>query len=196
MNEDHIDGDIATVGMSGFAPYLMNRVIHRYNQTLLERMNELGLTVTLVPNAVGVEEDSGAGWLVSLFGVFGQAGEDRGLILGHVSSFAGVLLQVIQFPVGTALGLNGFPVFLPDCDLLSVFPVEHEVFLLRSAGQTLPDEGGGDGNAVYISGYTRPTDFREGGKDIRLVKDMITNLTGRDMPGPTNEKGNLQSTFV
>lgn len=46
MNEEHIDRDIATVGMSGFAPYLMNRVIHRYNQTLLERMNELGLSVT------------------------------------------------------------------------------------------------------------------------------------------------------
>ena len=46
MSEEDNDKDIATVGMSGFAPYLMNRVIHRYNQTLLERMNELGLSVT------------------------------------------------------------------------------------------------------------------------------------------------------
>ena len=38
--------DIATVGMSGFAPYLMNRVMHRYNQTLLAKMNEMGLSVT------------------------------------------------------------------------------------------------------------------------------------------------------
>ena len=40
------DPDIATLGMSGYAPYLMNRVIHRYNQTLLARMNALGLSVT------------------------------------------------------------------------------------------------------------------------------------------------------
>ncbi|MCP4316452.1 MAG: winged helix-turn-helix transcriptional regulator [Hyphomicrobiales bacterium] len=46
MTEDDTDKDIATAGMSAFAPYLMNRVIHRYNQTLLAKMNEMGLSVT------------------------------------------------------------------------------------------------------------------------------------------------------
>lgn len=46
MTEEATDNDIASVGMSGFAPYLMNRVIHRYNQTLLAKMNEMGLSVT------------------------------------------------------------------------------------------------------------------------------------------------------
>ncbi len=45
-NKTDGDKDIATLGMSGYAPYLMNRVIHRYNQTLLARMNALGLSVT------------------------------------------------------------------------------------------------------------------------------------------------------
>ncbi|MEX3010764.1 MarR family winged helix-turn-helix transcriptional regulator [Hoeflea sp. TYP-13] len=46
MTGNNMDEDIASVGMSAFAPYLMNRVIHRYNQTLLAKMNEMGLSVT------------------------------------------------------------------------------------------------------------------------------------------------------
>ena len=37
--------DIATRGLDGFAPYLMNRIMHRYNQTLLARMKEYGLSI-------------------------------------------------------------------------------------------------------------------------------------------------------
>lgn len=37
--------DNPTSGLDNFIPYLMNRVMHRYNQTLLETMSDLGLTV-------------------------------------------------------------------------------------------------------------------------------------------------------
>jgi len=46
MNASDRQDDIATAGMSAFAPYLMNRVMHRYNQTLLAKMNEMGLSIT------------------------------------------------------------------------------------------------------------------------------------------------------
>ncbi len=37
--------DIAERGLDGFAPYLMNRIMRRYNQTLLARMREYDLSV-------------------------------------------------------------------------------------------------------------------------------------------------------
>lgn len=37
--------DLSTLGMVCFAPYLMNRLMHRYNQTLLAKINDMGLSV-------------------------------------------------------------------------------------------------------------------------------------------------------
>lgn len=37
--------DIAERGLDGFAPYLMNRIMRRYNQTLLARMREYDLSI-------------------------------------------------------------------------------------------------------------------------------------------------------
>ena len=37
--------DIAARGLDAFAPYLMNRIMRRYNQTLLARMEDLELSV-------------------------------------------------------------------------------------------------------------------------------------------------------
>ena len=37
--------DIAERGLDGFAPYLMNRIMRRYNQTLLARMSEYDLSI-------------------------------------------------------------------------------------------------------------------------------------------------------
>lgn len=36
--------DIANVGLDAFAPYLMNRIIGRYNSMLADKMAEIGLT--------------------------------------------------------------------------------------------------------------------------------------------------------
>ncbi len=45
MTTAQSDDDLSAFGLSRFAPYLMNRVMHRYNQTLLAKMNQMGLTV-------------------------------------------------------------------------------------------------------------------------------------------------------
>lgn len=37
--------DLAKRGLEAFAPYLMNRIMRRYNQTLLARMAEYGLSI-------------------------------------------------------------------------------------------------------------------------------------------------------
>lgn len=53
MMHDHSDttGDadlphLGEVGLEGFAPYLMNRIMGRYNAALREQMADLGLTTT------------------------------------------------------------------------------------------------------------------------------------------------------
>jgi len=53
MTQDHRDAEAAAdlpqlgeVGLEGFAPYLMNRIMGRYNAALREQMADLGLTTT------------------------------------------------------------------------------------------------------------------------------------------------------
>lgn len=43
---DDIGTDLETRGLSQFAPYLMNRITHRYNQSLQTAMAEQGLSVS------------------------------------------------------------------------------------------------------------------------------------------------------
>lgn len=43
---DHSDTDLETRGLSDYAPYLMNRIMHRYNQSLQTVMAEQGLSIS------------------------------------------------------------------------------------------------------------------------------------------------------
>lgn len=44
-NSDQTDTDLEARGLSHFAPYLMNRITHRYNQSLQTAMAEQGLSI-------------------------------------------------------------------------------------------------------------------------------------------------------
>lgn len=44
-NKDQADTDLEVRGLSHFAPYLMNRITHRYNQSLHVAMAEQGLSI-------------------------------------------------------------------------------------------------------------------------------------------------------
>lgn len=44
--EDHLETDLESRGLSRFAPYLMNRITHRYNQSLQSVMAEQGLSIS------------------------------------------------------------------------------------------------------------------------------------------------------
>lgn len=45
MEKNSNTKDLAALGLSDFAPYLMNRIMHRYNQSLHAAISPLGLSV-------------------------------------------------------------------------------------------------------------------------------------------------------
>jgi hypothetical protein len=56
------EGDLpqlGEIGLEGFAPYLMNRIMGRYNAAMREQMADLGLTTTKGAGAGGVGSDRG-----------------------------------------------------------------------------------------------------------------------------------------
>ena len=79
---------------------------------------------------------------------------------------------------------------MPYGDLVSVFPIEHLMRFLFSAGGFFSEQSGEDGQAVHVLGSSGSAKFGQGGEDAGLVKNMIAYLPGFDLTGPANEKRN------
>ena len=79
-NPDAADGTLADTGLSHFAPYLMNRIMGRYNANIRAKMSALGLsTAKMRALAVLSVEDGIAINTLSVFAVVEQSTLSRAL---------------------------------------------------------------------------------------------------------------------
>ena len=85
---------------------------------------------------------------------------------------------------------------MPYRNLVSVFPIEHFVRFLFAAGRFFSEQSGEDGQPVDLLGGSGATKFGQGGEDVGLIKNVITDLAGFDLTGPTGEEGNAQTSLV